>query len=80
MTSPRVNAVGQRRASRDADTKAQKETLDLVKHMRLLKAARQLVVQWRREATGAYRIPTGARLALLQAVDESWDVLKGVME
>lgn len=48
------------------------------KHLQLLKAARQMVLEWRREQPGIYRIPAGAVLALCEAIDESHDELKGV--
>lgn len=59
---------------------AQQATLDSVKHLRLLMAARILTIQWRRQRDGSFIIPPGARLALLAAIDESWDVVKGVTD
>jgi len=59
---------------------ARKATLDSVKHLRLLMAARILTIQWRRQRDGSFIIPPGARLALLEAIDESWDVVKGVTD
>jgi hypothetical protein len=43
-----------------------------------MRAARDVTIQWRRQSDGSYRIPAGAVLALLEAVDESWDIVKGV--
>lgn len=59
---------------------AQRQAFDNVKHQRLLIAARNITIQWRRQPDGSFLIPPGARLALLAAVDASWDALKGVAE
>lgn len=80
MTSARVNAITQRRKNGDESTRAQRQARDRVYHQRLLKAARTLVVKWRRGVGGSYQIPAGAALALCEAVDDSWDYLKGVDE
>lgn len=78
MTSARLAVLSHRRTNGIVDAKHQQRALDDAMHLRLLKAARQLSVQWRKQADGSYRIPPGAVLALLKAVDESWDVVKGV--
>lgn len=80
MTSARVNTISQRRTNGDEATRAQRQARERVYHQRLLKAARALVVQWRRGISGSYHIPAGAALALCEAIDDSWDHLKGVDE
>lgn len=78
MTSARVNAFSQRHSSGDRNERDQRQARDRVVHQRLMRAARSLVLQWRREAGGAYRFPAGAALALCEAVDESVAFFKGV--
>jgi len=75
--TPLAQSKARNRHEREA---SKQRTLDAAAHLRLLKAARQLIVQWRREPGGRYRIPPGAVLALCKAVDESWDIVKGVEE
>lgn len=80
MPVARLNAVSERRARGAETVRNQHEAFDSLHHMRLLKAARNLAIQWRRNQDGTFTVPPGATLAFLQAVDESWDALKGVME
>lgn len=65
-------------ATSEEMARMQRITRRQLKHLELLRAARQLVLQWRREQSGIYRIPAGAVLALCEAIDESHDELKGV--
>lgn len=74
-----VAIAPQRKNGGEAEA-ARQAAFDNVKHQRLLIAARNVTIQWRRQPDGSFLIPPGARLALLAAVDDSWDALKGVME
>jgi hypothetical protein len=80
MKTSRLVMLTQRRTHGEACARMQQRTRDAAVHQRLLRAARQMIVQWRRDPSGAYRIPPGAVLALCSAVDESWDFMKGVEE
>lgn len=62
----------------NVDERSQRIAVTTVKHMNLLSAARDMVVSWRREGKGLYRVHPGAVVALLHAIDESWDVMEGV--
>jgi hypothetical protein len=77
MASARVGILDGRRSNGEADSRAQKQTRSNSRHLRLLKAARQLVLQWRRMSARVYEIPPGAILALCEAIDDSHDNLKG---
>ncbi len=78
MTSPRLAPLTQRSRTGQIDARNQQRALDNATHLRLMRAARDVTIQWRRQSDGSYRIPAGAVLALLEAVDESWDIVKGV--
>lgn len=60
------------------DERSQRIAVTTVRHMQLLSAARDMVVSWRREGKGLYRVHPGAVVALLTAIDQSWDVMEGV--
>ena len=71
---------GQRRDHYEANMGAARQTFRQARLLAVLKAARSVCVSMKLEAKGIYRIHPGNVVALCAAVDDAWDLLKGVEE
>lgn len=71
---------GQRKDHYDANVRAARQTFRQAKLLAVLNAARSVCVSMKLEAKGIYRIQPGNVVALCAAVDDAWELLKGVEE
>lgn len=71
---------GQRKDHFDANMRSARQTYRQARLLAVLRAARSMCVSMRMEAKGVYRIHPANVVALCAAVDEAWELLKGVEE
>ena len=71
---------GQRKDHYEANMAAARQTFRQARLLAVLTAARSVCVSMKLEAKGIYRIHPGNVVALCAAVDDAWDLLKGVEE
>lgn len=80
MESVIRRAPGQRKDHYDASVRAARQTYRQAKLLAVLKAARSVCVGMKLEARGVYRIHPANVVALCAAVDDAWELVKGVEE